>query len=441
VVQSPEECDDGNTTPADGCENDCKRSVIVQLAAGWTQSCVLFGTGQVRCWGGNDHGQLGLGNKQDQSASMPYQLGPIALGAQVTFLAAGYRHTCALTVDGSVQCWGRNDFGQLGLGHANDIGDDELPAVSVSKVPLGVSVKQLAAGGDTTCVLLDDDTVRCWGRNDFGQLGLGHTNNIGDNELPTAANAQVSLGGTAIGLAVAGDHTCALLATNDVRCWGDNRLGELGIGNTDNIGDDELPTAADTISFNDDGQLISITAGGYHTCVHEESSMLGSISRCWGYDGDGSLGVGFIADRPLALGNDWPYSSWNFPIVQLSCGAEHTCVYLYSHDLRCFGGNEVAQLGLPNIYSLGDVGPPIAASPIDFGVDAKGGPVYTILFATGALHNCAQVNTGDVHCWGMNADGQLGLGYSSPGQYGYVGGDPQSVPGKLPAVQIFPPGR
>jgi alpha-tubulin suppressor-like RCC1 family protein len=339
---------------------------------------------------------------------------------------------------GSVQCWGRNDSGQLGLGHSNDIGDDELPSPSISTVPLGISAKQIAAGGDTTCALLIDDSLRCWGRNDFGQLGLGHSNSIGDNELPTDALARVQLGGTPISVAVAGDHTCALLSTNEVRCWGHNSRGELGIGSTDNIGDNELPSSARTISFPDDGKLVALTAGGYHTCVHEESVTYGSINRCWGYDGDGSLGVGYIEDKPLALGSGWPYVYWGFPIDQLSCGLEHTCVLLDSHNLRCFGLNEMAQLGLPSMAPLGTVAPPNSVAPIDFGADSQGATAYATLIATGAYHSCALLNTGELRCWGMNADGQLGFGYKSAPPTTYVGGTPDTTPGKLPAVKVFP---
>ena len=439
LVQAPEECDDGNTTPADGCENDCKRTVIVQLAAGWTHSCALFASGGVRCWGGNDRGQLGLGTNEDLSAKHPFELGPIGLGAPATSLAAGYRHTCALMAGGSVQCWGRNDFGQLGLGHANDIGDDEVPTAAVSKVPLGATAKLIAAGGDSTCTLLADNSLRCWGRNDFGQLGLGHTDNIGDDELPTAANAQVSLGGTPTALALAGDHDCALLDTNGIRCWGRNDLGQLGIGSTSNIGDNELPSTTTPITFIEKGPIVGLTAGGDHTCVQIDSTAFGSLSSCWGYNGDGSLGVASFDEKPLALAGDWPPGSWGFPIVRLVCGAKHTCLLLSSHDLRCFGLNDYAQLGLPRLGPLGTNAPPNNAAPIDFGLDSKGIPAYATLFATGSYHNCALLNTGEVRCWGMNLDGQLGLAFTSPAPTGYLGGAPDTVPGKLPAVEILPP--
>jgi len=440
-MEAPELCDDGNATPADGCELDCTPSQIVQMAAGRTFTCVLLRSGAVRCWGGNDHGQLGLGHRQDVSNRQPYELGPIALDGRARTLAVGDNHACAILEDGSLACWGRNDFGQLGLGHSRDIGDDEKPGATQSRVPLGKGVRQVAAGGDTTCALLDDESTRCWGRNDFGQLGLGHTRSVGDDELPTAGNAEVALSGTATQLAVAGDHTCALLDSNEVRCWGDNRLGELGLGHTNNIGDDELPVAAPALSFalREPGPILRITAGGYHTCIQVNSTTMGSIDLCWGYDGDGSLGVGYVEPSVLMPADGWPTGAWAMPIDTIACGYEHTCVSLYDHDLRCFGLNGVAQLGLPSLSSLGAASPPINTPPIDFGKDSTGRSAYSVLFAVGAFHNCALLNTGEVHCWGLNADGQLGLGFKSSGASGFVGGDPSSTPGKTPAVKVITP--
>jgi alpha-tubulin suppressor-like RCC1 family protein len=103
------------------------------------------------------------------------------------------------------------------------------------------------------------------------------------------------------------------------------------------------------------------------------------------------------------------------------------------------GLNEAAQLGLPNMSPLGTDAPPNSVAAIDFGVDGKGVPICATLVGVGAFHNCALLNTREIRCWGMNSDGQLGLGYSSPRPYGFVGGSPDTVPGKLPAVQVFPP--
>src|SRR5690606_11302419 len=122
--------------------------------------------------------------------------------------------------------------------------DDETPA-GAGTVDLGdQTAVTITAGGSTTCVITATGAVRCWGRNDSGQLGLGSTGNIGDDETPDAVGA-VDLGGTrAIAISAGNAHVCAVLETGSVRCWGAGANGRLGYGNTANIGDDETPWSA-----------------------------------------------------------------------------------------------------------------------------------------------------------------------------------------------------
>jgi len=190
-------CVPGSTRCFDGCQQTCAtaswqtvtpcspcapRSVDRVLATGWSHACVILATGGVTCWGGNDHGQLGLGHTSNlgddedlrdvPAARRQVDLGPTPVSA----LAAGGRHTCALLDDGRVKCWGDNGNGQLGLGDANHRGDDPgemgdaLPAVDLGT---GRRALSIAAGGTHTCAVLDDGSVKCWGANTRGQLGLG----------------------------------------------------------------------------------------------------------------------------------------------------------------------------------------------------------------------------------------------------------------------------
>ena len=224
------------------------------LVANGTYTCALLSNDSVKCWGLSNLGQLGYGNTDAIGYGvLPSSVGPVSVtstsGVTVTQLAAGYAHVCALLSDGSVKCWGWNRFGQLGYGNTKTIGDDELPA-SVGTVSIttnaNVTVKQLAAGGRHTCALLSDGTVRCWGDDNFGQLGYGNTNVIGDDELPSSVGpvSVTTTPGVTIQRLSAGDyHTCAVLSDGSAKCWGWNHDGQLGYGNTENIGDDELPSS------------------------------------------------------------------------------------------------------------------------------------------------------------------------------------------------------
>jgi alpha-tubulin suppressor-like RCC1 family protein len=193
------------------------------------------------------------------TATTPVDLGP---GRRAATIAAGDFHTCAIIAAGSpdagaVRCWGENRFGQLGTGTTARVGDDRHPAAAPA-VDLGPgnTARALAAGSNFTCAILDghgqqgseDGAVRCWGGNSSGQLGLGNTTTIGDDE-PVGAAGPVDLGGRrAVAIAAGGFHVCAILEGrgldgSNLQCWGGNGTGELGHGDYANVGDDDTPAA------------------------------------------------------------------------------------------------------------------------------------------------------------------------------------------------------
>lgn len=439
-IELGEECDDGNMLPADGCEADCTLSKITALAAGGTHTCALTAKGDVRCWGGNTQGQLGLGTAAVLSGQKPYQNGIVNLSAVATAIATGSRHTCALVQDGTVRCWGANDFGQLGLGHAHSIGDDEVPDALNATVNLGLKSKAISAGGNVTCAILEDDSARCWGHNNYGQLGLGHTRDIGVAEQPTANNAQVILDDGVLAIGTGGNHTCAVMKSNPilVRCWGHNNLGQLGLGRTDDIGDDEPPTAVPAIHFLDLGQFVAIYAGETRTFALLDTGG----ARGWGDNSDAGLGLGTAEVKPLNKATDWGNFSFSSPVQKMSMGGLHTCARLQDHKLRCWGVNDDAQLGTGDTLVIGDFEPIEYFSPVNLGADADGRASYAASVAAGARHTCVVLGSGRVSCWGYNQDGQLGLGYAStdPTQP-FVGGTAATIPANLPRLEIFAQGN
>ena len=166
-------------------------------------------------------------------------------------------------------------------------------------MPGQAGVIQIAAGGDHTCALLDTGAVRCWGFGSDGRLGYGNTDNIGENETP-ASVGDVDVGGTVLQIAAGGSHTCALLVGGAVRCWGVGSDGRLGYGNTDDIGDDETPASAGDVVVG--GTVTQIAAGTNHTCA----VLVGGAVRCWGRGDVGALGYG----NPNNIGdNETPASA------------------------------------------------------------------------------------------------------------------------------------
>jgi alpha-tubulin suppressor-like RCC1 family protein len=225
---------------------------VVDVSAGGNHTCAILDDGTVKCWG--IRGVLGstelFNHWGDEPQEMGDDLPPVELGTGRTavHIVSGNTHNCALLDNGTVKCWGYNAYGQLGLGDTFNRPNpdvptmgmgDELPAVDLGDGRTAVSI---AAGFDHTCALLDDETVKCWGSNSNGQLGMGDSDDRGDaeNEMGDALPA-VDLGTDAVASDVhvgGGFFSCALLTNGTLKCWGSNSYGALGIGDYYNRGDD-----------------------------------------------------------------------------------------------------------------------------------------------------------------------------------------------------------
>ncbi|MSP25312.1 MAG: hypothetical protein EXR75_09145, partial [Myxococcales bacterium] len=241
-------CGAGQACVAGACKPLVQSPHAKAIAGGAFHTCALLSDDTVKCWGNNEYGQLGLGdtsNRGDGPNELGNALPAVLLGTGKTAkaIAVGDYHTCALLSDDTVKCWGYNYFGQLGLGDMsfrgiapNQMGD-ALPAVPLGT---GKTAKAIGAGVDHTCALLNDDTVKCWGKNYDGQLGLGDMSHRGDgpNELGDALPAVLlGTGKTAKAIAAGYYHTCALFSDDTVKCWGNNLYGQLGLGDKSPRGD------------------------------------------------------------------------------------------------------------------------------------------------------------------------------------------------------------
>jgi alpha-tubulin suppressor-like RCC1 family protein len=221
---------------------------VIDLDLGQSHSCALLENGLVRCWGAGSEAQLGIPGEQDVGDDeLPSEAPPIDLGEQAVKIAAGEHHTCAITVSDGLRCWGQNDFGQLGYGHTERIGDDEPPS-AMPPVQLGERATQIAVGGTHACARLESGAVRCWGNGGNGRLGYGMAISVGDDEHPADLPA-VDVGGSALLVTAGEGHSCAMLEDERVRCWGSSLRGQLGYGNEDTIGDDESPVAAGDVPY------------------------------------------------------------------------------------------------------------------------------------------------------------------------------------------------
>ena len=392
---------------AEQAASKAHRAAAGRLAAGARFSCAIIRGGAVRCWGINDSGQLGYGNTRDIGDNeTPASAGPVDLGGhKAVAIAAGFYHACALLDNGWVRCWGQGSAGQLGYGNTNNIGDDETPAAA-GPVDLGGKAVAITAGGFHTCAILDNGRVRCWGLNWRGELGVGNTNNIGVYETP-ASVAPVNLGRKAVAITAGGSHTCAILDNGQVRCWGLNNFGQLGYGNTRDIGDNEAPASVAPVKLGKGRKAVAITGAYRHTCALLDNRSV----RCWGVAGSGQLGYGNkqkIGDnespasvRPVKLAN----SRRAGRAVVISASGSHTCAVISRGKVRCWGTGNFGQLGYGNTRDIGDNETPASVGPVRIGKGRK-----AIAVTTGGRQTCALLDTGRVRCWGLGVNGQLGYG-------------------------------
>ncbi len=364
IVEGAELCDDGNLDDDDGCDATCLPSGIDHVSMGDATTCALTFAGNVKCWGRNEWGQLGRGDTSiigDGEALDTVAF--VDLGGAARQIHTNGDQTFALMRDGTVRGWGQNGGSQLGLLHTNDIGDDETVAQagSQAKLRVGGNVVQLAQGRDFACARTSDGGVRCWGANDSGQLGYGHTETIGDDELPLSAG-NVELGGSAVELVAGASHACALLAGGELSCWGRGSEGQLGYGNLDSVGDAQTPASAGRVDAG--GTVVQVVAGDHHTCARLDTNAV----RCWGDGLRGQLGYGTshqgTQDHTPAMRGDVPVGA---PVVDLAAGSEHTCAVLDTGALRCWGANDWGQLGLTHVDDIGDDETPQQSGAVDLG--------------------------------------------------------------------------
>ncbi|MFN8489074.1 MAG: cohesin domain-containing protein [Caldilineaceae bacterium] len=388
---------------------------ITKVSVGYLHTCALTTSGGVKCWGDNEHGQLGDGTNVDKLT--PVDVNGLTSGALA--ISAGKYHTCALITGGSVKCWGDNEYGQLGDGTSID---KNVPIV-VSGLTSGI--KALGVGAYHTCALATSGNVKCWGDNSYKQLGdgtydnkftpvdvIGLTSGVmaisagsmhtcalttgdgvqcwGDNEYGQLGDLySLRSGVTAISAGIA--HTCALTANGGVKCWGANYAGQLG----DGVYEESNSTPVDVNGLTTG--VTAIIAGGARTCA----LLTGSV-KCWGANGFGELGDGTTNNKNIPV-NVLGLSN---PVAAVSTNYIHTCaVLITSGGVKCWGNNYYGQLG---DGTLGHKNTPVNVSGLTSGATA---------LSAGHDHTCSLTTNGGVKCWGWNYDDgtDYGLGDGSPG--------------------------
>ncbi len=318
-----------------------------------------------------------------------------------TQLGVNNTHACAVRGDGAVVCWGSNSAGQLGDGTTTARNTPTIVSGTLGSVArLGVN------SGSFTCALLTDGTVKCWGRNADGQLGDGTTV---DRLTPTTVSGVSG----AVDLYLGDFNACVRLTTGKVKCWGGNNYGQLGDGTSTN-----RTTAVDIAAFAD---AVHIGMSGLATCA----VFADGRAKCVGYNGYGALGDGTMTDRPTAVSVSGLTNA-----IAIGVGWSHACALRSDGTVACWGQNNTGQLHDGTTTDRLVAG--LATGLSDARTINVGAYQTCVLRTSGALcwsptdtlssltdlaevqagntYRCARTNAGAVHCWGSNANGELGDG-------------------------------
>lgn len=367
------------------------------ISTGGQHSCAALSTGGVVCWGHNGHGELG--NNSDADSDLPRQV--VGLSGSVKMVVGGAHHSCALLSSGAVNCWGRNQYGQIG--NNQGVGD----YWTAQSVNLNSAATAIAAGDAHTCALLNDHTVWCWGGNGNGELGLGNP----DASRHPAPGQVVDLA-DATAIATGGAHTCALLTSGAVKCWGFGVWGQLGIG-ADTYADTDEPTVAAIASG-----VKQITAGYTHTCALLNTGGV----KCWGSNQFGELGYD-AAHTPSSKTSTPQTVPGLAGVKSVAAGQYHTCA-VTGTGINCWGYNQWGQVGDDSYDER-----PLPAAVVGLGNTA-------LAVVGGWGHSCALLKDGSVQCWGSNTASQLGRAAESYSPKPVYVVDLAGTPGKagIPAL-------
>lgn len=345
--------------------------VVPVVSAGNNHTCALTSDGVVRCWGDNAQGQLGTGD-------ITPSLTPVtvtALGTDTVDISAGDSHTCAVSSAGGVTCWGNNLIGQLGDGTSLQ---QNLP---VQVVGLESGVSRVESGDNHTCAALAAGGIKCWGWGTNGQLG--HNAN---SSSAVPVDVQALPASTVVSMAAGFQHSCAVFDDGSTRCWGRNTQGQLGNG----ANDTRVPLAVQPVGL--DSSVTDISAGGVHTCAVQSG-----LVRCFGLNNGGQLGNGLTANSNVPVAT--------LTLLDISAvvgGGAHSCALTNGGGVKCWGLNQEGELGINNAT--------VPSSPTP--LDVNGLSTGQISISSGVQHVCSMATDESVRCWGTNVNGQLGNGFT-----------------------------
>jgi alpha-tubulin suppressor-like RCC1 family protein len=333
------------------------------ISVGDNHTCLVTTNSKVLCWGKNSYGQLGDGTIIDRDS--PVEV--IGIKDEIKSISVSDNHTCALTKKGSVKCWGSNYYGNLGVGTRGSFGEENyFKPYPVDVIGLKSDVIALSSGGNHSCAIIKNKGVKCWGLNSDGLLGDNTNKNRADTGGPDPySSIPINVSGLkndeSIAITSGYEHTCVLSKYGSVKCWGGNFNGQMGNGTRKNN-----MIAKNVLGL--EGGVVYISAGRTRTCALLQIGVI----KCWG---------GIPESIPAIVPN------LKDKVIELSVGGDITCIINDSGLIKCWTENRRRD-PFDNILNISFIN-------IEEGLKRK----YSFISINGS-NQCYISNSGGVYCWG-----------------------------------------
>jgi len=404
---------------------------FTRFSLGESHTCGITTDGVAHCWGSDNNGRVGDGGAVGGNLVSPVavDIGDIIGATTFDIISTRHDHTCGLTTDQVVYCWGRDGNGQVGDGGDTSFTVSSPRAVVVSEISGANTFSFVETGWDHTCGITTDGFVYCWGNDGNGRVGDGGT--IGDDIVSPVAVDTSGISGakTFSAISTSHEHTCGITTDDVAYCWGHDGQGQVGDGGTDLFGI-ASPVAVDVSGIPGAKTFSKIDAGWDHTC----GITTDGVAYCWGHDKQGRVGDGGQTGQdilsPVAVDTSGITGAKTF--IMISAAHEHTCAITTDEVAYCWGHDANGRVG-----DGGDMGSNIA-SPVKVDTSGITGAKTFSSIDTKRNHTCGITTDGVAYCWGHDANGRVGNGgdtgrnIASP-----VAVDTTTIPGDQTFSEIF----
>ena len=368
-------------------------SRFASVAVGTNHACAITVEGDLYCFGADNMGQSGNGGNSldaDVNAPSAVDFSNVATGAGFAKLDTATAYACGLSPRGRLYCWGKFNDGRLGLGTQS--ADFDKPNL-ISPVAFSgtKAIVDFSLGDSHACAITAEGKPYCWGLDSSGQLGDSVAATTQWSPVPVDISA-LSSEAPFVKISSGGQHTCGLLASGKIYCWGDDQYGQLGNG-AGTTADQFTPSAVDVSALSSEAKFTTVASGATHTCASNAAGK----AWCWGNDVAGQVGAGTASgtyDSPEALS----IAASNL-VTSISSNYQHACAIISGSSAWCWGSDTNEKLGND---TGGDQSAPGAIDTSNLAGDDQ-----FLSISVANEHSCVLTSLGEVYCFGDNSEDQL----------------------------------